>query len=42
MNDKELELLNDVKEGCGCYFVGDWCYDREGNRTHHINQECNV
>lgn len=40
MNDKEQELLLDNKDGCGCYIVGDWCYDKEGNTTHSANEEC--
>lgn len=41
MTDKEQELLDDVTAGCGCYRLGDVCYDREGNPTHEANEECN-
>lgn len=39
--DKQQELLNDMKGECGCYQLGDLCYDREGNPTHEVGEECN-
>lgn len=42
MNDKERELLNDVSAGCGCYELGDACYDRDGDFTHDSDEECNA
>ena len=35
------EKLNDVSAGCGCYELGDWCYDHDGEPTHEAGQECN-
>jgi hypothetical protein len=35
------EKLLDVKNNCGCYELGDTCYDKEGNPTHGTNEECN-
>ena len=40
-NDKIQELLNDAKGACGCYEQGDYCYNRQGNPTHSIKEECN-
>jgi hypothetical protein len=33
--------LQDLKEECGCYELGDFCYDRQGNPTHARGEECN-
>lgn len=38
---KAEELLSDLREPCGCYVLGDWCYDRDGNITHGVDEECN-
>lgn len=38
--EKQEELLNDVKGECGCYVLGDYCYDKEGNPTHAVGEEC--
>lgn len=35
------EKLIDVTNECGCYELGDWCYDREGEVTHLPSEECN-
>ena len=39
--EKEIELLQDLENKCGCYELGDYCYDREGNPTHSNLEECN-
>lgn len=39
MKDQQ-EYLNDIKNNCGCYQLGDECYDREGDFTHSSNEEC--
>lgn len=39
--DKQQELLQDAKAGCGCYEIGGWCYDRSGELTHSAGEECN-
>ena len=39
--DKAQEILADFGAECGCYEVGSWCYDREGEPTHLANEECN-
>ncbi len=39
--EKQKELLNDVTGDCGCYELGDYCFDREGEPTHVSNEECN-
>lgn len=39
--EKAQELLNDVTADCECYQQGDCCFDRYGNPTHAINEECN-
>lgn len=38
--DKQSELLSDVKAACGCYELGTACYDRQGNYTHESREEC--
>jgi hypothetical protein len=35
------EYLLDLKAPCGCYEMGDWCYDKDGNPTHLADEECN-
>ena len=39
--DKQEELFNDAKAECGCYKIGDWCYDKWGDTTHSAKEECN-
>ena len=39
--DKQHELLQDAKVECGCYEVGDGCFDTFGNFTHLASEECN-
>ena len=34
--------LYDFKAECGCYEVGDCCYDRDGDLTHMANEECTL
>ncbi len=41
MNDKDIELLNDQKAECGCYEVGEQCYDKQGEPTHLTSEDCN-
>ena len=36
------ELLNDAKTDCGCYKIGNWCYDKMGDKMHLVNEECNA
>jgi len=38
---KDETKLIDIKNECGCYELGEWCYDREGNPTHLSEEECN-
>ena len=38
--DKQREFLQDVTGECGCYELGDVCYDRQGEYTHEANEEC--
>jgi len=40
-NDKAQEYISDALNDCGCYEVGDFCYDREGNPTHPSGEKCN-
>ena len=38
---KEMEeYLMDVTKDCGCYELGDMCYDGDGNFTHNSDEEC--
>lgn len=30
------EKLLDLRVECGCYILGDWCYDRDGNLAHGV------
>ena len=39
--DKQMEYVADCGAECGCYELGDFCYDREGNPTHETGGECN-
>ena len=41
MKNKEIELINDMKAECGCYEFGESCFDRDGNYTHQVKEECN-
>ena len=38
--DKDWELINDLKEICGCYALGESCYDKVGDFTHTKGEEC--
>ena len=40
ITDKQIELLNDLKASCGCYELGDACFDRTGEYTHELSEEC--
>ena len=37
----DKDYVGDFKEECGCYAFGDMCYDRQGEFTHTIEEECN-
>lgn len=39
-SEKAREYQLDVTAACGCYELGDYCYDRKGNPTHASNEEC--
>ena len=34
------EKLLDAKSECGCYGLGECCYDRFGSVTHIVGEEC--
>lgn len=39
--EKQREYLQDITGDCGCYVMGDWCYDKNGVPTHASDEECN-
>ena len=41
MENDIYEKLYDVTADCGCYELGDVCYDRVGDPTHASSEECN-
>lgn len=38
--NKNIELLQDAKGNCGCYELGNYYYDNDGDPTHAINEKC--
>lgn len=39
--DKAYEAMSDHRVECGCYEMGDMCYDGQGEFTHATSEECN-
>lgn len=35
-----MNHLQDITNECGCYELGEMCYDKQGNPTHLTNEEC--
>lgn len=40
LEDNAMDKVYDYLAECGCYELGDMLYDREGDFTHMLNEEC--
>ena len=40
-DDEIREKSDEFKVECGCYGLGDFMYDKDGDKTHLANEECN-
>lgn len=35
-----MDTLQDLKNTCGCYELGSFCYDKTGEPTHAVGEQC--